>query len=76
MLQASEFEIVWVMRACVFWFGALATVMGILIKSIYGLWSLCSDLVYVILFPQLVCVVYVPFVSPITKLANMQLANG
>ena len=51
------------MRACVFIFGALATVMGILIKSIYGLWFLCSDLVYVILFPQLICVVYMPFVS-------------
>ncbi|XP_067934602.1 high-affinity choline transporter 1-like [Watersipora subatra] len=61
--KASEKEIVWVMRVCVFVFGALATVMGILIKTIYGLWTLCSDLVYVILFPQLVCVVYCPFVN-------------
>ena len=32
--------------------------MALSVKSIYGLWYLSSDLVYVILFPQLVCVVY------------------
>jgi high affinity choline transporter 7 len=32
--------------------------MGITVKSVYGLWFLCSDLVYVVLFPQLFCVVY------------------
>lgn len=26
--------------------------------TVYGLWFLCSDLVYVILFPQLMCVLY------------------
>ena len=57
-LQASEREIIWVMRVAIFGTGALATVMGITIETIYGLWYLCSDLVYVILFPQLVSVVY------------------
>ncbi|VDO93454.1 unnamed protein product [Soboliphyme baturini] len=38
--------------------GILSTVMAITIDTIYGLWYLCSDLVYVVLFPQLVCVVY------------------
>ena len=37
--------------------------MALTIKSIYGLWALCSDLVYVILFPQLLCAIYVPFVN-------------
>lgn len=32
--------------------------MALTVKSIYGLWYLSSDLVYVILFPQLVCVVH------------------
>jgi high affinity choline transporter 7 len=36
----------------------VATIMGIAVKSVYGLWFLCSDLVYVVLFPQLFCVVY------------------
>ncbi|XP_002735543.1 high-affinity choline transporter 1-like [Saccoglossus kowalevskii] len=56
--QASEREILWVMRLAIFIVGALATVLAITIKTIYGLWYLCSDLVYVILFPQLFCVVY------------------
>ena len=59
-MQASEREIIWVMRVAIFGVGALATAMGITIDTIYGLWYLCADLVYVILFPQLVCVVYLP----------------
>ena len=46
------------MRLGIFFVTALATIMGITIKSVYGLWFLCSDLVYVVLFPQLFCVVY------------------
>lgn len=46
------------MRLGIFFVAAVATVMGITIKSVYGLWFLCSDLVYVVLFPQLVSVVY------------------
>ena len=41
----------------------LATIMGITIKSVYGLWFLCSDLVYVVLFPQLFSVVYFKFTN-------------
>lgn len=47
------------MRIGIFIVAALATVMGITIKSVYGLWFLCSDLVYVVLFPQLFSVVYI-----------------
>jgi high affinity choline transporter 7 len=46
------------MRIGIFVVASVATVMGITIKSVYGLWFLCSDLVYVVLFPQLTCVVY------------------
>jgi len=35
--------------------------MGLTVDSVYALFALCSDLVYVILFPQLVCVIYVKF---------------
>ncbi len=41
----------------------LATLMGLTVKSVYGLWFLCSDLVYVVLFPQLFCVVYIKFTN-------------
>lgn len=46
------------MRFAIFGVGVLATVMAITVKSIYTLWYLCSDLVYVVLFPQLLCVIY------------------
>ncbi|XP_064458526.1 high-affinity choline transporter 1-like [Ornithodoros turicata] len=56
--NASEKEVIWVMRVAILFVGAMATAMALTVKSIYGLWYLSSDLVYVILFPQLVCVVY------------------
>ncbi|CAH1793547.1 unnamed protein product [Owenia fusiformis] len=67
--KASEREILWVMRVAIFGVGAMATVMGITITSIYGLWALCSDFVYVILFPQLICVVYVKWSNTYGSLA-------
>lgn len=59
LLQASDNEIVWVMRITIFVFGALATAMALLTGSVYGLWYLSSDLVYVIIFPQLLSVLFV-----------------
>jgi solute carrier family 5 (high affinity choline transporter), member 7 len=46
------------MRIGIFFVTVLATIMGITIETVYGLWFLCADLVYVVLFPQLCCVVY------------------
>ncbi|XP_013866946.1 high-affinity choline transporter 1 [Austrofundulus limnaeus] len=57
--SASDREIVWVMRITIFVFGALATAMALLTGSVYGLWYLSSDLVYVIIFPQLLSVLFV-----------------
>uniref|UniRef100_A0A8B9GSK1 Solute carrier family 5 member 7a n=1 Tax=Astyanax mexicanus TaxID=7994 RepID=A0A8B9GSK1_ASTMX len=57
--SASDSEIVWVMRITIFVFGALATAMALLTGTVYGLWYLSSDLVYVIIFPQLISVLFV-----------------
>lgn len=46
------------MRIGIFFVTLLATIMGITIDTVYGLWFICADLVYVVLFPQLFCVVY------------------
>lgn len=46
------------MRIAIFGVGAAAAAMALAVDSIYSLWALCSDLVYVILFPQLCCVIY------------------
>lgn len=56
--HASEKEVILVMRFAIIAVGVMATIMALTIQSIYGLWYLCADLVYVILFPQLLCVVY------------------
>ena len=49
----------WVMRITVIVAGFLACTLALTVKSIYVLFYLCGDFVYVMLFPQLVCVVYV-----------------
>ena len=51
------------MRVAVIVVGAAAAAMGIVVNSVYGLWFLCADLVYVILFPQLFCAIYIPFTN-------------
>ena len=57
------------MRIGIFLVGAGAAGIGILVSSIYVLWYLCSDLVDVILFPQLLGVVYVPQTNTYSSLA-------
>ncbi|XP_008402576.1 high-affinity choline transporter 1-like [Poecilia reticulata] len=57
--SASDREIVWVMRITIFVFGGLATLMALGAGTVYGLWYLSSDLVYVIIFPQLLSVLFV-----------------
>ena len=47
------------MRVSVIVVGALSTIIAIVVQSIYYLFVLCGDLVYVIVFPQLTCVLYV-----------------
>ncbi len=37
--------------------------MALTIESIYYLFALCSDLVFVLLLPQLVCALYLPFAN-------------
>ena len=69
MIQASEKEVLLVMRIGIFLVGIGAACIGILVSSIYVLWYLSSDLVYVILFPQLLCVVYVPHTNTYGSLA-------
>lgn len=46
------------MRVSIFGVGILVTIMVIMVDFIYMLWYFCFDLVYVILFSQLVSVIY------------------
>ncbi len=41
--------------------GIFASCLALKVQSVYALWYLCADFVYVILFPQLVMVLFLPF---------------
>ncbi|XP_046566619.1 high affinity choline transporter 1-like [Haliotis rubra] len=56
--RASPREMMWVMRLAIIVAGTLATILAIVGKSVYGLFVLSSDLMYVILFPQFISVMY------------------
>jgi Na+/proline symporter len=47
-----------VIRASIFLFGALATVLALKVQSVQALWFFTSDLVFVLLFPQLLYALY------------------
>ncbi|BFZ03441.1 hypothetical protein BsWGS_06480 [Bradybaena similaris] len=79
--QATEKELIWVLRISIVVVGALGTLIAVFSKTIYGLYVLCSDLMYVVLFPQLTIVLWMPssnaygcmagfFISLILRLAS------
>jgi len=56
--QPSETVQVWVMRIAQVAIAVSAAVMAIEIGSIYELFLLCADFVYVIMYPQFVCIMF------------------
>ncbi|KAK7490861.1 hypothetical protein BaRGS_00017917 [Batillaria attramentaria] len=56
--KASDREMVWLLRVSVIVVGSLATLIACTANSVYGLFVLCSDLMYVILFPQFTLVLW------------------
>ncbi|XP_018307944.1 LOW QUALITY PROTEIN: high-affinity choline transporter 1 [Mycetomoellerius zeteki] len=58
--KASERELNWVLRIAVIAVSILSTLVALTVSSVYYLSYLCSDLVYVVLFPQLLAVIHWP----------------
>ncbi|XP_013392018.1 high-affinity choline transporter 1-like [Lingula anatina] len=56
--KASEAELLWVQRITVVGVGVIATTMAIFVHTVYFLFILAADIVFVIILPQLICVVY------------------
>ena len=54
----SERQMLIVTKASILVVGLLGTLLALRVQSVYALWFLCADLVYVILFPQLVMVLF------------------
>ena len=47
-----------VIKNCIWIIGIAATLLALQIESVYELWFLCSDFVYCLLFPALVCALF------------------
>ncbi|XP_029173651.1 high-affinity choline transporter 1-like isoform X1 [Nylanderia fulva] len=58
--KASERELNWVLRISVIAVSVLSTLVALMVSSVYYLSYLCADLVYVVLFPQLLAVIHWP----------------
>ncbi|EEC13029.1 high affinity choline transporter, putative, partial [Ixodes scapularis] len=58
--KASEVEKVWVLRTSIAVTALMSSTVAATVDSVYGLSIIMSDLVYVMLFPQLLVVVHFP----------------
>ncbi len=47
-------------QRCIWITGVAATLIALQVESVYDLWVLCSDFVYCLLFPALVCALFDP----------------
>jgi high affinity choline transporter 7 len=56
--DASEKQLTLIFRLGIAVAGTAAALLALKVQSVYTLWFLCSDLVYVLLFPQLFMVLY------------------
>lgn len=54
----SSEKLATVIKSCIWIIGIAATLIALKVKSIYELWYLCSDFVYCLLFPALVCALF------------------
>lgn len=73
--QASAGEMVWLMRGTIVTVGAIATYIAVTVKSVAKLWYLCSDVVYVLLFPALILALFDPKVNRVGCLAGLAVAG-
>ncbi|MCA9073451.1 MAG: sodium:solute symporter family protein [Planctomycetaceae bacterium] len=56
--DAGDRELRLVLRIAVMLIGIAAAILALSVQSVYALWYLCADLVYVMIFPQLVMVLF------------------
>lgn len=56
----SEYQLRKVIQKSIWIIGIAALLLALQVKSVYDLWFLCSDFVYCLLFPSLVCALFDP----------------
>ena len=72
--KVSEKKLGKIIQRCIWIIGIAATLLALQVKSIYELWFLCSDFVYCLLFPALVCALFDPKANWIGALAGFLVA--
>ncbi|XP_021349963.1 high-affinity choline transporter 1-like [Mizuhopecten yessoensis] len=72
--NAPQREIVWVLRLSIVLVGALGAIIALTVGTVYGLFILCGDLMFVVQFPQLICVLWVSFANSYGSLAGFLIA--
>jgi high affinity choline transporter 7 len=68
-------ELAKLIQRCIWIVGVAATIIAFQISSVYALWFLCSDFVYCLLFPALVCALFDPKANSYGALAGFLLAG-
>ena len=71
LFQTTEKELMIVLRVCMVIIGSLSVIIATLIKSLIALFPLMTDLTYVIVLPQLIAVIYIPFTNTYGSLAGL-----
>jgi high affinity choline transporter 7 len=69
--EATDREVLVVMRIMIVVIGTLGALLAVTVHSVYTLWYLSADLVFVVLFPQLVMALYAKRVHVVGALAGL-----
>lgn len=72
--RASSERLGKMVRQMIWIIGAAATLIALNIQSVYELWFLCSDFVYCLLFPALVCALFDPKANAVGAVAGLLIA--
>ena len=70
----SSKKLMKIIQRCIWIIGIAATILALNIQSVYELWFLCSDFVYCLLFPALVCALFDKKANSIGALAGFSVA--
>lgn len=73
--QMTSQQLAGLIKRCIWLVGTAALLIALKVKSIYQLWFLCSDFVYCLLFPALVCALFDKKSNTIGALAGLLVAS-
>lgn len=72
--KVTQYDLQKLMKWAIIIVGTAATLLSLQVESVYALWFLCSDFVYCLLFPALVCALFDPLANRTGALAGLVVA--